>query len=277
MIAFSMLYYDYLLTLLLEVDLFWSKARFSTVSLLFLINRYLGLFGVVPVILEYFEDLPPSVSHLAASRCRQLQTYHEYYAIISQSFAAALLIIRTYALYDRSKRVLISLLALGVTCIVVVLVCVNVKVLRVTANLPLSDPIVGCDLYLTAEQGDGLCWMSMLCMDTTIFALTLIKMRELGHVIGYGMLRLFFRDVRTSTTCRDILSTTLVSRIFINLRDPESLRGRRRMGRRTLTVGETPDSNFLDNSHVQSVAVTVTSCLELEQLASGGPMEHSAA
>ena len=66
--------------------------------------------------------------------CRQLQRYHQYYAIISQvivgrtfytlhlipcgrSNLSVILIIRTYALYNRSKRILMGLSALAVTLV----------------------------------------------------------------------------------------------------------------------------------------------------------------
>ena len=34
----------------------------------------------------------------------------------------------------------------------------------------------------------------MLCVDTTIFSLTLYKTFELGHVMGHGLLKIFLRD-----------------------------------------------------------------------------------
>ena len=57
----------------------------------------------------------------------------------------------------------------------------------------------------------------------------------------------------------DSISTTLVSRIFLNLRDPELLSGGRRLVRWTLTVGDTPiegNSNTVDD-HIGSVTVCV--------------------
>ena len=56
-----MLYYDYSLTLSTEIEHFWKRARISLVSVLFVVNRYLGLLGSIPVALEYFVHFTPQV------------------------------------------------------------------------------------------------------------------------------------------------------------------------------------------------------------------------
>ena len=58
----AILYYDYTLTLGDEIDYFWNTAKMSLVSTLFVLNRYLGLLGPIPVIVEFFMTLPPLVS-----------------------------------------------------------------------------------------------------------------------------------------------------------------------------------------------------------------------
>ena len=62
-----MLHYDYCLTFGTEVEHFWKRARMSFVSILFVLNRYLGLLGPVPVIAEYFAVLPSLVSSSVVS------------------------------------------------------------------------------------------------------------------------------------------------------------------------------------------------------------------
>ncbi|KAI0294108.1 hypothetical protein B0F90DRAFT_1670576 [Multifurca ochricompacta] len=55
LIAFSILYYDYIITLSAEVEFFWPKKRRLTwPSALFLLNRYLAILGHIPVIFEVF-------------------------------------------------------------------------------------------------------------------------------------------------------------------------------------------------------------------------------
>lgn len=64
------LYYDYMLTIVAEVEYFWKSASFSIVSVLFVIIRYYGLMGPLPVIIEYFADIPEHVRALRGVRIR---------------------------------------------------------------------------------------------------------------------------------------------------------------------------------------------------------------
>lgn len=60
LVALSILYYDYALTFDLEVSRFWIHRRFSWAAFFFYLNRYLGIFGHVPVVVEYFWTGYPS-------------------------------------------------------------------------------------------------------------------------------------------------------------------------------------------------------------------------
>ncbi|KAG6871731.1 hypothetical protein C0993_002817, partial [Termitomyces sp. T159_Od127] len=54
------LYYDYALTLSTEVERFWSSESFSWGSAFFYLNRYLALFGYIPILAQNFlnSDIP---------------------------------------------------------------------------------------------------------------------------------------------------------------------------------------------------------------------------
>lgn len=60
-----MLYYDYSLTISREIEHFWKGARLSFASALFVLNRYLGLLGPIPIFFEYFGHHVSPVSHLS--------------------------------------------------------------------------------------------------------------------------------------------------------------------------------------------------------------------
>ncbi|KAJ8462345.1 hypothetical protein ONZ51_g10957 [Trametes cubensis] len=101
----------------------------------------------------------------------------------------------------------------------------------------------------------SLAWGAMLWFDTTIFLLTLIRaLRMRSHLPG-GLLHIMFRDGTiyygimvasnvsniitfmvtrsgsplkgTNTTLTNVLSTTLTSRLILNLRSPDLQRSRR--------------------------------------------------
>ncbi|KAI0807439.1 hypothetical protein C8Q74DRAFT_1227641 [Fomes fomentarius] len=271
LVGFAILYYDYTLTISNEIDFFWKSANVSLVSALFVIIRYYGLLGAVPLIVEYFADL-------SEQRCRQLQTYHQAFAISIQALVAVMLVIRTYALYDRSKKVLalliISHVGGGAACLISI-VTTKSPVQTVT---PLPFTYYGCNLSLTNEQGIhlALAWAAMLWFDTTIFVLTLVQALRMRRRFPGALLELMFRDgtvyygilVTTNvanmitflisssgsplkgmdTTLTNVLSTTLTSRLILNLRDP-SLRRARRLGDNNLASTTRANETTAASSH----------------------------
>ena len=58
----AFLYYDYLLTFDDEIELLWKRAGISPMSILFVLNRYIGLVGPIPILFEYFMVVSPIVS-----------------------------------------------------------------------------------------------------------------------------------------------------------------------------------------------------------------------
>ncbi len=50
----AILYYDFALTLVSEIEFFWTSANWSIISVLFVVNRYFGLLGAIPIGFEYF-------------------------------------------------------------------------------------------------------------------------------------------------------------------------------------------------------------------------------
>ncbi|KAI0665124.1 hypothetical protein C8Q70DRAFT_1049293 [Cubamyces menziesii] len=196
LMALTILYYDYLLTLFSEIEHFWKSANISLVSVLFVVNRYLGILGPIPIAVEYYSDMPEHAATVTSISPAKTKT-------------------------------------------------------------PLPFTFTGCDLSLTNTQGIhlSLAWGAMLWFDTTIFLLTLIRaLRMRSHLPG-GLLHIMFRDGTiyygimvasnvsniitfmvtrsgsplkgTNTTLTNVLSTTLTSRLILNLRSPDLQRSRR--------------------------------------------------
>lgn len=184
---------------------------------MFVIVRYYGLIGPIPVIMEYFVDMSQSVCFfLALSLTKSLQStllrgmllnsmagLDVTHSLLQLSKAAdfpssfrhlkpgnrsqfvvavscnhslsdeftVTLVIRTYALYDRSRRILALLIITHVGGAVACLVCPHgvttkktstdcgTQVFIVTSRSPIDTPTVLpftyilCDLSLTDEQG----------------------------------------------------------------------------------------------------------------------------
>ncbi|OSD08712.1 hypothetical protein PYCCODRAFT_1462908 [Trametes coccinea BRFM310] len=242
--ALTILYYDYAVTVLSELQYYWSPPVPSVNFLLFAVNRYIGLLGPIPVFFEYFLETSESL-------------YHQAFAMMSQALVAIVLILRTYALYNCNKRMLALLISMhfggAIHCLSAVL----------TSKSPLSTDIhLGfryprCNLALSDDQGVhlALAWSAMLWFDTIIFLLTLYKALQMRKELAGSLLEILFRDgtiyygilvavnmvniitfLKTppntpmkgmATTMTNVLSVTLTSRLMLNLRDPTLQRGRR--------------------------------------------------
>ena len=48
--------------------------------------------------------------------------------------------------------------------------------------------------YRRACVGSAIGWIAMLCLDTTVFVLTLVKTVQLRHEMRQGLLLILFRD-----------------------------------------------------------------------------------
>ena len=80
----ALLYYDYVLTFDRERRLFWSRHGFKQWgSLLFFLNRYCGIVGHVPVIIQTFT--PPKSALYTI--CGPLHVYHQMLVVIMQAIA----------------------------------------------------------------------------------------------------------------------------------------------------------------------------------------------
>ncbi|EIW56667.1 uncharacterized protein TRAVEDRAFT_49485 [Trametes versicolor FP-101664 SS1] len=239
-VAFALLYYDFILTIPQEVERYWT-GRVTWPSFLFFLNRYTAVLGHIPVIAEFFGVLPEPVPTL-------------FFIASELSIAAALMLLRTYALYVRDRRVLALLLALigiGVSVSVWVLV-VGHLMERPTIAPSATLAHAGCILALSQEEGDDLAiaWSAIMVFDVAVFILTVLQalqVREtwcggyfgvilrdgtayfailflcyLSNILSYTLAQPMYKSI--STTITNVVSTTLITRLMLNIRDPE-LRG----------------------------------------------------
>lgn len=247
-IAYTLLVYDYALTFNDEVERFWKPSSRPTWAVtFFFFNRYFTLFGHIAIIFQYFWV---SVSPEKPLICRRLQSFHQYFAVTVQIWVATLLIMRMYALYDRSRRILA--LYLGVAITAVGIACWAILTGKSDEDkLEYSIPM-GCPTGLSAQfaQRLGAAWGGMLVFDTLVFALTVYKSYTLRHIHGVGLVALLLRDGSVyffvmmatnliniftflygtiftrgvATTFMNIISSIMISRLMLNLRNPRLLK-----------------------------------------------------
>ncbi|TBU65690.1 hypothetical protein BD310DRAFT_911862 [Dichomitus squalens] len=188
-VGYAILFYDFSLTFSTEVEYFWKSANISLFSVLFAANRYFGLLGPIPTIFEYFTS--PS-----EQSCRNLQVYHQAFAVASQATIAIILVLRTYALYERSGRILVLLIVTHVGGAIAALVMMITTESPKDIDTTLPFNFSGCDLSLTNGQSFHLAiaWFAMLWFDTTIFVLTLARAIQMHRRLPGGIVEILFRD-----------------------------------------------------------------------------------
>ncbi|KAJ7488266.1 hypothetical protein FB451DRAFT_1226852 [Mycena latifolia] len=258
--AAAILFYDYFLTLEWEISRYWGSPL-TWPNILFFANRYGTLLGNIPVVMQYFWSEESTPTKIAI--CRGLESYHQYFIIATQLMVGVMLILRTHALYQRSKRVLTLMVAVAVGAVVVGLWSVITgKTGDTDDNLRLY---FGCDYAISEEQGISLAsaWAGVAVFDCMIFLLTLYKVFSRRRPNGTNLLTVLLRDgfytnyvyfsvmfmsnlsnILTfvlytrgiATTFTNIISSIMISRLMLNLRDPALLH---MSGRLSTTTGVT--------------------------------------
>ncbi|TCD62224.1 hypothetical protein EIP91_007203 [Steccherinum ochraceum] len=168
--AVVVLYWEFLLTLPDEIQLYWhgSQRILSWAPLFFFLNRYSALIGHVPVMVEFFSRLPePS----------------------SLSFVHT-------PLYERSRKILVFLTSLMVIAWIVATWAVVAG--GNSSFNPVGHAFTGgyCDLSLSEIEGRYFAggWGTVLAFDTIVFALTLYKRLRVGKTPDKGLFSLMIRD-----------------------------------------------------------------------------------
>ncbi|KAF7300798.1 hypothetical protein MKEN_01305400 [Mycena kentingensis (nom. inval.)] len=274
LISYTLLFYDYLLTLPWETARFWgSSFQPTAANVLFFLNRYVTLFGTVPVVMQYFWTgeageakiaprrcscalLASTSEALISSSCTSLATYHQYFVVFTQIIIGFMLILRTYALYQGSRRVLALMLVVAAYPITVGTWSV-LSASHSEENVNDAPPLglyVGCSSGVPSSEKTKLAiaWVGLAVFDCTIFLLTLwrglrrylyadrgrrrreqlvevllrdgsiyfgvILLSTIANIITFVIAEPYARGILTTFT--NVISTTMISRLMLNLRDP---------------------------------------------------------
>ncbi|KZT28161.1 hypothetical protein NEOLEDRAFT_1176305 [Neolentinus lepideus HHB14362 ss-1] len=269
LVAFSILYYDYALTIGIEVDRFWSP-RWNWASFLFYLNRYLGIFGHIPVALQLFREFSS-----------EMLGYHQIYSVVVQIIVGACLIMRTYALYERARWILWFTCGFALGVIIFGTWAITGKH---TEPVPIKG--IGCNSTLSADQGLHLAiaWAGMTAFDAMIVILTVIKALCTPRVGRRTLVDVLLRDgtlyfgfmvvsniVNVLTfvlggpllrgapsTFTNVVSTTLVSRLMLNVRDPKL-----KISSRSTTFSSASSTPYV-STVVNNFHMTLTTVVESE-------------
>ncbi|KAF8198873.1 hypothetical protein K438DRAFT_2016246 [Mycena galopus ATCC 62051] len=235
LVGITVLYWDHLLTISPEVDLIWKRSK-SLSAYCFFANRYFAFLSGIPVAIIPF--LSPSTE-----TCLRLSLFREVAIVVTQLTSGVVMIIRVYALFGRSRRVLWFLI-MTAACVV------GVSLWSFTSQHASRTLLEGgCHYGLTAATSSRLAgsWEALFAFDSIIFALTIYyaysayqsKVRQTTlHVVLVRDGAMYFRVMALGnltnistyylvdywpflpgalSTFANCMSVTMISRLLLNL------------------------------------------------------------
>lgn len=162
LMANSILMYDHLATLTEEIIFIWRRPK-ALSAMSFLVNRYFALLGNIYGLFVGFMPIPDQ-------SCSKYMVTRQLFIFFQQFIVCVILIIRTYALYNCSKRLLT-----WITIIFIILAgSASVGTFGQYARNLTTSPGVGCFETYTVEESArfGLAWLAILGFELLIFVLT---------------------------------------------------------------------------------------------------------
>lgn len=233
--SMAVLLYDCCITLGLEVEYIW-KSKFSPVTFLYLLSRYLALFATSITIYFYFgHDIPTGV-------CKILDLISAWSLLICIAVAHLILLVRTYALLGQNKYVLYGLISLflvefGIDCWILELFMSSRRFGPPALPIwdgcfPISESSVGIYDYVAVIVYESVILMLtlyggyvrfrhsatpllvILYRDGVLFFLLLVAL-SLGNVLtlGIGMPKAYL------TTVQSVFHSILSTRILLHARE----------------------------------------------------------
>ncbi|CAL1698806.1 unnamed protein product [Somion occarium] len=145
--ATTLLIFDYLLTLSEEIKCIW-KRKFTGVTILFFINRYVTLMYRILMIVQMvsFDNQTESTANagwyqylIFICSCASVLRFCEGLVIILEVTAAAFMAIRMYAIWNGDRRVFAVVFILGL-----VTPAINIYYYTTLSVIALPQPLVGC-------------------------------------------------------------------------------------------------------------------------------------
>ncbi|KAI6118644.1 hypothetical protein EV401DRAFT_2197442 [Pisolithus croceorrhizus] len=176
LVASAILCYDYLLTLRREVDFFWMKPR-----------------SRAPVMVSTFW---PRRWGEDGTVCKTAGVCEQFMIIIVQIIGGIIMITRVYALFMKSRRVLLFLVSVALAAIGVGCWAVLSPSPATTRLVPVPPLRYGCDIPTTYEQAENMAiaWSGQMAFDAIVFVLTLWRTLRVGRSGNRTLLDVLIRD-----------------------------------------------------------------------------------
>ncbi|PBK61039.1 hypothetical protein ARMSODRAFT_678785 [Armillaria solidipes] len=160
----TVLVYDILLLLPTEINYVWLPRPVHPLLLLFILNRYLPLIDTAMVI-------PWLLHEPSAAQCRLLSFITSPLAILCFFASQVILMIRTYAIWDRHKAVFWYFIGIVIFCFIPEVVGVGIQLKTIQFVEPFDNPV--CLSH--PSKVANLLYIPVVVSETIIASLTLFK------------------------------------------------------------------------------------------------------
>ncbi|KAF7312984.1 hypothetical protein MKEN_00983100 [Mycena kentingensis (nom. inval.)] len=159
----TILAYDWLLTLDREISSIWSHPR-TVGTVVFLINRYLPFLDVIISTLTRFQRLSPE-------ECLARNKFVGWMSLLGICFSEGILMLRTYAIWGRSRAVAIILCTVWACTVIPGLILTQMEL---ASLVYIQAPGTGC-LLSNASTIIIFAYILLMFSETTIVALTALR------------------------------------------------------------------------------------------------------
>ncbi|KAF7368466.1 hypothetical protein MVEN_00169800 [Mycena venus] len=238
LVGITLLYYDHLISMDKEINLIWRRRK-SLSAYSFLLNRYFAFISGIPVsVIPVF--VPNDGGENLVSNLEIINS-----SISLEVITAGIMIIRVYALYGRSQRVLWFMIGTGASV-------VAVSVWSVSGQQESRSMIIGgCHFGLTESTSYRFAgsWEGLFAFDSAIFGLTiayaysahrlgvrhynlptvvvrdgamyfgLMALSNLANIATYYLVEYWPFLPGALATFANCMSVTMISRLILNLHE----------------------------------------------------------
>ncbi|KAJ7278994.1 hypothetical protein C8J57DRAFT_151754 [Mycena rebaudengoi] len=184
----ALLSYDTLLQLNQEYLYVW-KSRWTLIKCLYLWTRYTTFIDTIIVAIQYH--------YVHVVMCDRSQIFNTIFSGLGLAITEMILLVRTYTLYERSKRLLLFFFLMWFSLVGVAFWAAKrwTDRFQVHSESSASPSLPLCVVSKTYEIGIGLlCYIALLVCETVIVGLTLWKVfRRYSHP-NFKVLSSFNRD-----------------------------------------------------------------------------------
>lgn len=185
--GYTLLLYDYFLTLGDEVEYIW-KAPWTPVKSVYLANRYTVLLGQTVICIQ-----ETGVIAAVTGGCRAYAIFLGVYTLVSLETAHVLVVFRAWAIWGGNRLILRSMVLGYVACLVSLIVAVAKE-----EDISNFEPSVKFICYEPAPDQAWLFYFGSLVVDTLLFCMTMSGLWSYRKSFSRGSLDLIkalMRDV----------------------------------------------------------------------------------